>query len=162
MGRRLRTFRLFARAAQYSDTPVAKTLLLGRVAWASARARAAEGARRALDTVGDTYEERSPGIPEPELVYWMGRDEIDVMIARVLIEVGQPAQAALLPARAIDANAAEHASEVALYQTWLAESYVCAGKLNAAREVIGAAGEGGRHQLRSARPARRGDQRLVG
>ncbi|WP_020644859.1 helix-turn-helix domain-containing protein [Amycolatopsis balhimycina] len=143
-------------------TPVAKTLLLERVAWAGARARDVEGARRALDLVDDTYEERSPGIPEPEWVYWMSRDEIDVMAGRVLIEVGQPVKAAPLLTRAIDAYDAEHAREVALYQTWLAESYARAGELDAAREVIGAA-RGAAAGINSARLGRRVEEieRLV-
>ncbi|WP_439377885.1 helix-turn-helix domain-containing protein [Amycolatopsis lexingtonensis] len=143
-------------------TPVAKTLLLERVAWASARARDSEGARRVLDAVDDTYEERSPGISEPEWVYWMSRDEIDVMAGRVLIEVGQPVKAAPLLTRAINAYDAEHAREVALYQTWLAESYARAGEVDAAREVIGAA-RGAADGINSARLGRRVEEieRLV-
>jgi transcriptional regulator with XRE-family HTH domain len=143
-------------------TPVAKTLLLERVAWASARARDAEGARRALDTVDDVYEARSPGVQEPEWTYWMSRDEIDVMAGRVLIEVGQPVKAAPLLSRAIDAYDAEHAREVALYQTWLAESYARAGELDAARDVIGEA-RGMSDGINSARLGRRVEEveRLV-
>ncbi|WP_233621382.1 hypothetical protein [Amycolatopsis sp. WAC 04182] len=66
----------------------------------------------------------------------MSRDEIDVMAGRVLIELGDPASAAPLLTSAIDGYDAEHAREVALYQTWLAESYARAGELDAARGVI--------------------------
>ena len=92
----------------------------------------------------------------------MSRDEIDVMAGRVLIEVGQPVKAAPLLTRAIDAYDAEHAREVALYQTWLAESYARAGELDAAREVIGAA-RGKAASVNSARLGRRVEEieRLV-
>lgn len=118
-------------------SPVVRTLLLERVAWANARSRDREAARRALDAVDDAYEERSPGIAEPHWVYWMSRDEIDVMAGRCLIELGDPVSAAppLLTA-AIDGYDADHAREVALYRTWLAESYAKAGELDAARGVI--------------------------
>jgi transcriptional regulator with XRE-family HTH domain len=117
-------------------SPVVRTLLLERVAWANARSRDREAARRALDAVDDVYEERSPGIAEPHWVYWMSRDEIDVMAGRCLIELGDPVSAAPLLTAAIDGYDADHAREVALYRTWLAESYARAGELDAARGVI--------------------------
>ncbi|MFE3171823.1 helix-turn-helix domain-containing protein [Amycolatopsis sp. NPDC059090] len=117
-------------------TPVARALLLERVAWAYAKARDSVAARRTLDAVDDAYEARSAGVKEPEWVYWLNRDEIDVMAGRCFIEIGQPAEAAPLLTRAIGRYEATHAREVALYQTWLAESYARAGFLDAAREVI--------------------------
>jgi transcriptional regulator with XRE-family HTH domain len=117
-------------------TPVAKALLLERVAWASARSRDADAAHRALDAVDDAYETRSTGIKEPEWAYWLNRDEINVMAGRCFIETGQPAGAAPLLTQAINGYETSHAREVALYQTWLAESYARAGELDAARDVI--------------------------
>lgn len=117
-------------------TPTVKALLLERVAWASARARDRDGSRRALDVVDDAYESRSPDIPEPEWVYWLNRDEIDVMAGRCFVELGDPASAEPLLSRAIDHYPAEHAREVALYRTWLAEAYSGSGELDAARETI--------------------------
>ncbi|MFE0023257.1 helix-turn-helix domain-containing protein [Amycolatopsis sp. NPDC059021] len=117
-------------------SPVVRALLLERVAWASARSRDRDAARRALDAVDNAYAARAPGIPEPEWVYWMSRDEIDVMAARCLIELGDPASASPLLSAAINDYDAGHAREKALYQTWLAESYARAGELDAARNVI--------------------------
>jgi transcriptional regulator with XRE-family HTH domain len=123
-------------AGAKSATPTVRALLLERVAWASARARDRDGARRALDAVDDAYAERSPGIGEPEWVYWLDRKEIDVMAGRCLIELGDPVSAEPLLSDAIAAYAPEHAREVALYRTWLAESYARAGVLDAARSTI--------------------------
>lgn len=119
--------------------PVARALLLERVAWASARARDRELAWRALDAVDDSYESRSPGIGEPEWVYWLDRSEINVMAGRCLIELGDPVAAEPLLSNAIDTYATDHAREVALYRTWLAESYARAGVIDAARSVLGKA-----------------------
>lgn len=120
-------------------TPVVTALLQERVAWASARCRDREGAMRALDAVDAAYERRSPGIQEPEWVYWLDRREIDIMSSRCLIELGDPVRAEPLLAAAIAGYRVEHGREVALYRTWLAESYAKAGVLDAARETIGQA-----------------------
>lgn len=134
--------------------PVARALLLERVAWASARARNEDGARRALEQVDDVYAGRSRDIEEPEWVYWLDRTEIDVMAGRVLIELGRPAQAEPLLVAAIADYNTDHAREVALYRTWLAEAYVRSGDLDAARLIVREA-EGAAHTLASARLDRR-------
>ncbi|MHA6618901.1 helix-turn-helix domain-containing protein [Pseudonocardia sp. DLS-67] len=123
-------------AGARNATPTVRALLLERVAWASARSRDRDGARRALDAVDDSYTARSPGIEEPEWVYWLDRNEIDVMAGRCLIELGDPVSAEPLLSNAIAGYAAEHAREVALYRTWLAESYARAGMLDAAQNTI--------------------------
>jgi transcriptional regulator with XRE-family HTH domain len=117
-------------------SPLVRALLLERVAWASARSRDYSGARRALAAVDDAYEDRSSGVVEPEWVYWLDRSEIDVMAARCLIELGSPHTAAPLLARAIDSYDVNHAREVALYLSWLAEAYVRAGILDAAHDAF--------------------------
>jgi transcriptional regulator with XRE-family HTH domain len=121
-------------------SPVVRTLLLERLAWASARARDRDPARRALDEVDIAYDQRTVDLPEPEWVYWMSRDEIDVMAGRCLIELGDPVAAAPLLAAAIDRYDHTHAREVALYRTWLAESCARAGELDAARATLTEAG----------------------
>jgi transcriptional regulator with XRE-family HTH domain len=135
-------------------TPVVRALLFERMAWASARAQDREAARRALDAVHDSYESRSPGIDEPEWVYWLDRREIDVMAGRCLIELGDPVAAEPLLSSAIDAYTPEHAREIALYRTWLAESYARAGAVDAARHVLNKA-QVTAGQLSSARLDRR-------
>jgi transcriptional regulator with XRE-family HTH domain len=135
-------------------TPTVRALLLERVAWASARARDRDGARRALDAVDDSYEARTPGIGEPEWVYWLDRNEIDVMAGRCLIELGDPVSAEPLLSNAISEYAPEHAREVALYRTWLAESYARAGMFDAAQSTINRARTAA-NEVHSARLERR-------
>ena len=110
-------------------SPLVRALLLERVAWASARSRDYSSTRRVLAAVDDVYEDRSSGVAEPDCVYWLDRREIDVMAARCLIELGSPRAAAPLLARAIDSYDINHAREVALYLSWLAEAYARAGIL---------------------------------
>jgi transcriptional regulator with XRE-family HTH domain len=124
-------------------TPVVKALLLERVAWASARAQDSEGARRALDAVDDSYERRCDSFTEPHWVYWVDRREIDIMAGRCFVELGDPHAAAPLLSDAIAGYQVEHTREVALYQTWLAESYTKAGALDAGRETIAHARKSG-------------------
>ncbi|MQA07927.1 MAG: helix-turn-helix domain-containing protein [Pseudonocardiaceae bacterium] len=136
-------------------TPVVRTLLLERVAWASARARDRDGTWRALDAVDEAYEQRSGGVEEPEWVYWMDRKEIDVMAGRCLIELSDPVKAEPLLSAAISGYQSDHAREVALYQTWLAESYARAGVFDAAKDTFKSA----RNSARGVNSARL-DQRI--
>ncbi|GAA2991776.1 hypothetical protein GCM10010483_40380 [Actinokineospora diospyrosa] len=117
-------------------TPVVRALLHERVAWAAARCRDRDGTRRALDTVDELYEGRALGIAEPEWVYWLNRHEIDVMAGRCLIELGEPELAEPLLTAAIAAYPTGHAREIALYLSWLAESYARSGNLDAARATL--------------------------
>lgn len=119
----------------HDATSVVRALLLERVAWAAARARDADEAQRALDAVDDAYEHRSTD-DEPGWVYWLNRAEIDVMAGRCLIELGEPAKAEPLLAGAIAGYDMDHAREVALYRTWLAEGYARTRSLDAARSTI--------------------------
>lgn len=120
-------------------TPVVRALLLERYAWAAARLHDTNTTRRVLDAVNDAYEQRSADTSEPEWVYWLNRAEIDVMAARCAIELGTPAQAEPLLTRALAGYDSDHIREVALYQTWLAESYAKTGDLDAARATLGRA-----------------------
>lgn len=117
-------------------TPIVRTLLLERLAWASARSRDRDGARRALDAADDNYERRSADIHEPEWVYWLDRREIDVMAGRCMIEIGEPMRAEALLRNAIDGYDAEHVREIGLYLSWLAEAYLGAGHVEAARATL--------------------------
>ncbi|WP_245614449.1 helix-turn-helix domain-containing protein [Actinokineospora inagensis] len=117
-------------------SPLVRALLLERVAWASAKVEDRVATHRALDAVDDAYEQRSPGVTEPEWVYWLNRAEIDVMAGRCLIELGAPDQAAPLLSAAIATYPREHAREVALYLSWLAESYARTGALDAAKATL--------------------------
>jgi hypothetical protein len=77
-------------------------LLLERLAWAQARAGSVDGAGRALDLVDDVFDGRDPAA-DPIWVYWLNRDEIDVMAGRVWTQLHRPLRAVPLLERAIAA-----------------------------------------------------------
>ncbi|MGQ0778450.1 MAG: helix-turn-helix domain-containing protein [Pseudonocardiales bacterium] len=117
-------------------SPVVRALLLERVAWANARNKDPIATGRALDAVDEAFENRSPGIAEPEWVYWLDRHEIDVMAGRCLIELGDPTAAEPLLSDAIASYDTNHAREVALYLSWLAEAYAKSNIVDAARDTL--------------------------
>lgn len=147
-----------ARAAETgatTATPLVRSLLAERVAWAAARSRDPEATVRALDAADTAYAAASPGVAEPEWTYWLNRAEIDVMAARCRIELGQPADATPLLTRALASYPTEHARETALYLSWLAEGYARAQELDAAREAADQARD---YAVRSRSP--RAEQRI--
>ncbi|SFS66032.1 helix-turn-helix domain-containing protein [Saccharopolyspora flava] len=117
-------------------TPVVRALLLERVAWASVKAGDVHATWHALDAVNDSYGRRGAEGSEPEWVYWLDQGEIDVMAGRCMIELGRPHDAEPLLSHAVAQYPAEHAREVALYLTWLAESHARTGDLDAARDAV--------------------------
>ncbi|GAA0507483.1 hypothetical protein GCM10011581_20780 [Saccharopolyspora subtropica] len=135
-------------------TPVVRALFLERVAWASAKSKDPDGTWRALDAVDEAFERR--GGDEPEWVYWLNRDEIDVMAARCMIELDRPRDAEPLLSSALANYPPDHAREVTLYLTWLAESHARAGDLDAARDVIERA-----RRYADAMPSARTENRLA-
>lgn len=80
MARRVASWRRSPEAT--NATPVVQALLLERYAWAAARLTDHDTTCRALDAVNDAYERRTPDTREPEWIYWLNRNEIDVMAAR--------------------------------------------------------------------------------
>lgn len=98
----------------------------------------------------NAYEERSPGVVEPEWVYWLVRTEIDVMAGRCMIELGNPAAAEPLLTNAIMSYPTDHTREVALHLSWLAEAYARVNTFDAARDALDQASRTAR-EINSAR-----------
>lgn len=108
-------------------------LLTERVAWAAAKCGEEDTARRALDAVDDAFNEAGD---EPEWVYWLSRDEIDTMAARVNIQLGRPADAAALLEPVLARYPESSARESALYWAELAEAHARAHDLDAAQAAL--------------------------
>lgn len=117
-------------------SPLVRSLLLERVAWASARAADPQAATRALGAVEDAFSEVSPGTEEPEWTYWLNRDEVDTMAARVAVELGKPAEAASLLVPVLGRYPVESSRESSLYWSELATAYARAGELDGARDAL--------------------------
>jgi transcriptional regulator with XRE-family HTH domain len=109
-------------------------LLLERVAYANARFGDARATDRALGMAEDAYNGRDRS-EDPEWVYWLDRDEIQVMAGRCCTELHRPALAEPLLSAVVDRYDASRAREKALYLSWLSEAHLYAGEVDAAADV---------------------------
>jgi hypothetical protein len=66
---------------QHDATPVTRALLLERVAWAAAKSSDLHECERTLGMVEDSFS-AGPRDNDPDWVYWLNREEIDVMAGR--------------------------------------------------------------------------------
>jgi transcriptional regulator with XRE-family HTH domain len=120
-------------AARHDATPKVKALLLERLAWSYAvhgrgddTARALDGARDALHAHDDR--------PEPDWVFWVDDDELDIMTGRCWARLGQPRKAIPALAPALSRMSDTCARDKALYLTGLANAYVDADDLDMAAD----------------------------
>jgi len=130
--------------APRSAPAITRTLLAERVAWAHARAGERRKAERALSDADRTFDIYRPE-DAPSWVYWLDRDEVDVMAGRCYTELGQPHRAEPLLRQALGRYDQRRAREVTLYVSWLAQGYVQTGELDeaagqASRALLVAAG----------------------
>lgn len=108
--------------ARHTATPRTRALLAERVAWAAARAGDAQAADKALSRVEKDYDGHQPANEDPDWVYWLTPDEVEVMAGRVWAETRRPLRAVPILERAIAGYGEETGRETALYQSWMAES----------------------------------------
>lgn len=115
-------------------TPVTRALLLERVAWSSAKSGDLRSCERALGLVEENF---SSGAREndPDWVYWLNREEIDVMAGRCYTELHKPTKAEPLLRNAIEQYNQALVRENALYLSWLAEDYVQLGDIDQAADI---------------------------
>ncbi|MFD5078041.1 helix-turn-helix domain-containing protein [Streptomyces sp. NPDC058371] len=120
-----------ARAAVAEAGPEApaqtRALFFDRVAWAHAQAGQPQPAMRALGQAHEALTE--DGGPEaPAWAYWVSREELEVMDARVFTELRRPLRAVPLLRSVLARYDATHARELALYLSWLAVAYADANE----------------------------------
>jgi transcriptional regulator with XRE-family HTH domain len=129
---------LVARSAERGGhgnaTASVRALLLERVAWAHAKADQPRECDRALGAADDAFERSRPG-EDPEWVYWLNRDEMDVMAGRCYTELRRPLRAEPLLRTAVGRYDTTHARELSLYLSWLAEAYLQAREVDEAARV---------------------------
>jgi tetratricopeptide (TPR) repeat protein len=119
---------------QREATPVTRALLLERVAWASARSGDLRSSERSLGSVEESFSS-GPRDNDPDWVYWLNREEIDVMAGRCYTELHQPAKAEALLRKALGQYDQALVRENALYLSWLAEDYVQLGDIDQASDI---------------------------
>lgn len=96
-----------------------RALFFDRMAWAYTRAGEAQPAMRALGEAHDALDADS-GPEAPRWAYWVSREELEVMDARVFTELRRPLRAVPLLTDVLGRYDATHARELALYRSWLA------------------------------------------
>jgi tetratricopeptide (TPR) repeat protein len=122
------------RGGERNATPITRTLLLERVAWASAKTGDLRSCERALGEVEDIFS-AGPRDNDPDWVYWMNREEVDVMAGRCYTELGKPGKAVALLTDAIGNYDQTLIRENALYLSWLAEDFVQLHDLDQASDL---------------------------
>jgi hypothetical protein len=120
--------------AEHDASPIARTLLLERVAWASAKSGDLRACERTLGQVEDAFSE-GPRDNDPDWLYWLNREEIDVMAGRCYTELGKPGRAEHLLREAIGRYDQTLIRENSLYLSWLAEDYVQLGEVEHAADM---------------------------
>jgi hypothetical protein len=120
--------------ARHSTSATANALLLERVAWADAKSGDLHGCERALGQVQDAFNESKPE-DDPDWVYWLNQEEVDVMAGRCYTELKKPKLAEPLLHNAIDNYNRALVRENSLYLSWLAEDYVQLGEIDHAASI---------------------------
>jgi hypothetical protein len=120
--------------ARHSATATTKALLLERVAWADAKSGDLVSCERALGQVDDNFGYAQPE-GDPDWVYWLNREEIDVMAGRCYTELKQPARAEALLRIATSGYDNALVRENSLYLSWLAEDYILLNEIELAAET---------------------------
>ncbi|MEU6605197.1 helix-turn-helix domain-containing protein [Streptomyces shenzhenensis] len=115
------------------DAPAkTRALFFDRVAWAHTRAGEAQPAMQALGQAHDALTEADDRAPQ--WAYWVSREELEVMDARVFTELRRPLRAVPLLADVLSRYDATHAREVVLYRSWLAVALADANEPEQAAE----------------------------
>jgi hypothetical protein len=115
-------------------TATTKALLLERAAWADAKSGDLAGCERTLGLVEDNLCDTKTG-DDPDWVYWLNRQEVDVMAGRCYTELKKPAKAEMLLRGALSGYDDALIRENALYLSWLSEDYILLGEIDAACAV---------------------------
>jgi hypothetical protein len=89
---------------------------------------------RALGQVEENFDHTKPE-DDPDWVYWLNHEEIDVMAGRCFTELKQPGRAEPLLRTATSAYDNALIRENALYLSWLAEDYILLNEIEFAADT---------------------------
>jgi hypothetical protein len=120
--------------ARHSATATTKALLLERVAWGDAKSGDLANCQRSLGLVEEHFSHAQPE-NDPDWVYWLNKQEIDVMAGRCYTELKQPKLAEPLLKQATTHYDHSLIREDSLYLSWLAEDYILLNEIEQASEI---------------------------
>ncbi|BDT39552.1 helix-turn-helix domain-containing protein [Streptomyces yaizuensis] len=117
--------------------PAVRVVLADRLAWACARTGDASGVDRAVGLVDDLHDRRDAREDEePDWVYWINRDESQIMAGRCWAELRYARRAVpTLESTTVPYDDAQ-AREAALYQCWLGGAHLDAGDVDQAVAAV--------------------------
>jgi tetratricopeptide (TPR) repeat protein len=121
-------------AQQDGVDPGVRALLHSRAAWTFALDGDAQAAARNLGLAEEALAERSEGTPG--YAAWIDETELAIMTGRCWSELRRPLRAVPVLESALARYSDVHARDKALYSSWLAESYIDAGEIEQAAEVL--------------------------
>lgn len=116
--------------------PQVRALFYDRIAWAHAHVGDAQAAMRALGHAHEclTIQASEDG---PTWAYWVSREELEVMDARVYTELHRPLRAVPLLSSVLDRYDTTHTREYTLYMSWLAVALMDANEPEQAAHTAG-------------------------
>ncbi|MFH8595379.1 hypothetical protein, partial [Streptomyces rimosus] len=123
------------RVAAASAQPSVQALLHERLAWAYAVAGNATEMQRAL-IAAETALAAATDRPEPDWAAWVDHNELSIMTGRCWAVLRRPMRAIPILEQALGSFDDAHARDKSLYLTWLADSYLAAGEVEEAAEIV--------------------------
>lgn len=120
--------------AKEAATPKVRTLLLERMAWTHAVAGQAKETEAALEAAAESVD-ADAGPDEPDWVFWVNRDEYEIMAGRCWTALRRPLRAVPTLEAVLERYDDTHARDKSMYLTWLAHAYLDAGEIEQSAEV---------------------------
>lgn len=144
-----------------SATPRLRALLASRKARAYAKAGDAAACGRALNEAERRLDSTTPGIPEPDWIYFFDQTELDAQAAACWVDLRQPTKARPLIDQALHTMNPQYVRDRTIYQVRSAEAHLHADDLELACDDLHTAADlAGRtgsvrsiHTIRAARDA---------
>lgn len=123
------------KAARQAATPRVRALLLERKAFSHAVVGNAEHTDYALAQAREALAQRDER-PEPDWVFWVNDQEIEIMAGRCWTELRRPLRAVRVLESVLAQFDDTQSRDKSLYLTWLASSYLQAGEVEQAAETL--------------------------
>lgn len=117
--------------AEKHATPRVRALLLERMAWTHAVAGKAQETECALAQAVEALHTADTR-PEPDWVFWVDDNELNIMAGRCWTELKRPLRAVPTLEAVLARYEDTHGRDKALYLTWLAHAYLDAGEVEQA------------------------------
>jgi len=121
--------------AKDDATPRVRALLLERMAWTHAVVGQAKETEKALEKAAEVITVKD-GRPEPDWVFWVDGDEIEIMAGRCWTVLKRPLRAVPTLESVLERFDNTYARDKSMYLTWLAHAYIDADEIERGATVV--------------------------